>query len=372
MKANGNSGRMSFLLRVLLWINILNSLLLLGAYLGTHISPNSVSYLAFLGLAYPIWLVIAVLFIVFWFLKRRKLIWISIFALLIGYNHFRHFFAMTLFNPDVENPVKVMSFNVKIFNFFDLENRVKNRNEIFSFIKKENPAIICFQEFFHQEGSKDFVTRDSLIELMEFEHKHEHYTHDLAQSRYFGLVTFSKYPIIHKGEIPFDNDNNNFCIFSDVLINHDTLRVFNGHIGSIRFQDGDYNFFGEQGPGRYMDKEGGQRILSRLHSAFKKRAVQVEKVVREIDKSPHPVLLCMDMNDTPVSFAYRQFITRLYDAFVESGNGIGTTYIGKMPSNRIDYIFHSESIVSTNFTTHQVNFSDHKPISCEIGIEKED
>jgi len=59
----------------------------------------------------------------------------------------------------------------------------------------------------------------------------------------------------------------------------------------------------------------------------------------------------------------------LYDAFVESGNGIGTTYQGIMPSNRIDYIFHSASMQSAKFTTHDVDFSDHRPISCEIDLE---
>lgn len=74
------------------------------------------------------------------------------------------------------------------------------------------------------------------------------------------------------------------------------------------------------------------------------------------------------MNDTPVSYCYRQFSRQLYDAFVESGNGIGQTYIGKVPSNRIDYIFYSEEFESANFTTHQVNLSDHKPISAELGL----
>ena len=155
----------------------------------------------------------------------------------------------------------------------------------------------------------------------------------------------------------------------DVLVNEDTLRVYNAHLGSIRFQDDDYQMFGEDnGPNAYLKKEEGQRILSRLKIAFEKRALQAEKVSQHIQASPYNSIVCMDLNDTPVSYAYRQFGNLLTDAFLNSGNGAGLTYIGKMPSNRIDYIFHSESIESANFKTHQVEFSDHKPISCEIAL----
>ena len=77
------------------------------------------------------------------------------------------------------------------------------------------------------------------------------------------------------------------------------------------------------------------------------------------------------MNDTPVSYAYRQFSSKLVDGFVESGNGVGTTYIGEMPSNRIDYIFHSKQIRGDNFRTYQVDYSDHKPISFEFEMSHE-
>ena len=96
-----------------------------------------------------------------------------------------------------------------------------------------------------------------------------------------------------------------------------------------------------------------------------------EKVAEAIDNSPFPVIFCVDLNDTPVSYAYRQFRSILDDAFVESSNGIGQTYIGKVPSNRIDYIFYNETFRSANFTTHQVNFSDHKPVSCEFDLHSE-
>jgi endonuclease/exonuclease/phosphatase family metal-dependent hydrolase len=107
--------------------------------------------------------------------------------------------------------------------------------------------------------------------------------------------------------------------------------------------------------------------LQRLKTGFEKRTSQAEKVATYIEDSPHPVILCGDLNDTPVSYCYRQFNRLLSDAFVTSGNGVGTTYIGKIPSNRIDYIFYSESLKAADFQTHDLDCSDHRPISTTIG-----
>lgn len=369
MRASENNKPAGIFLKILFLGNLLVVCALLCAYLGTHISPQSFAYFAFFGLSYPIWLGLNLLFIILWLFIRRRWALLGIITLLLGFNHLRHFFAVTLIQPELIQPVKVMSYNVKVFNLYDLENREVKRDGIFSFLKEQNPGIICFQEFYHQEGGKNFVTRDRMIELLDMPHFHERYTHKLHDEKYIGVATFSKYPIINKGEIPFSNDKNNFCIYSDILVNGDTLRVFNAHIGSIRFQAEDYQFFGEQAePDTYADKDDEERILRRLKRAFEKRALQAETIAMEIEKSPYPVVLCGDLNDTPVSYCYRQFSGLLNDAFVESGNGIGTTYIGDMPSNRIDYIFHSAKIISANFQTHDVFFSDHRPVSCEIDL----
>jgi hypothetical protein len=238
-----SASKLHWALKLLLWLNIFNSFMLLGAYLNTHISPNTVPYISFLGLAYPVLLLVELVCLILWLLFRWKLVLISALTLLVGFNHFRHFYAITWVHADIENPIKVMSYNVHIFDLYNLENRETNRNEIFTFLKEEDADILCFQEFYHQQD-KSFVTKDSLIKLLKTPHYHERYTHEMTGKKYFGVATFSKYPIINQGEIPFENDDNNFCIYSDIVRGSDTIRVFNAHIGSIRFQTDDYQFFG--------------------------------------------------------------------------------------------------------------------------------
>lgn len=367
MKAE-RSKKLHWGLKILLWINVLNSLLLIGAYLNTHISPNSFSFISLLGLAYPILLLIELISLLIWVVFNWKYTIISLLTLLIGVNHLRHFYAVTWFQHELTEPFKVLSYNVHIFDLYNLENRERNRNEIFTFLDEQNADVLCFQEFFHQENPS-FVTKDSMIPLLETPYYHERYTHEMTGKKYFGVATFSKYPIVNKGEIPFENDDNNFCIYSDIVKGSDTIRIYNAHIGSIRFQSDDYDFFGdENGPIYKGNNKSGRRILERLIVAFEKRAVQAETICASIDQSPYPVVLCGDLNDTPVSYCYRQFHRLLDDAFVESGNGVGQTYIGNMPSNRIDYIFYDESFRSADFVTHQIYHSDHKPISCMLEL----
>ena len=85
----------------------------------------------------------------------------------------------------------------------------------------------------------------------------------------------------------------------------------------------------------------------------------------QIKKSPYPTIICGDFNDTPLSYTYQRLSEKKYDAFIKSGNGIGTTFI-KIPSLRIDYILYDKEFISSKFITHQNELSDHRAISCKI------
>lgn len=363
----------SFLMRFLFGINLLIGVGLIGAYLSTHISPNIISNLPFLGLAYPFLILILACFSFLWLFVKRKYLIFNILVFLLGWNHFTDFYAFnTSTTVHSTRDLKIMSYNVRIFNYYNLKNRIETRNNIIKFLQKENADVLCFQEFYHQENSLNFKTRDTLISILKAKNYHERYTHEMTGKQFFGVVTFSKYPIINKGGIKFENDDNNYCIYTDIVKNTDTIRVFNAHLGSIRLKSKDYAIFGEdKNQKKHKIDTVQQNIIGRLKLAFKKRAVQIETVKAEVKKSPYPIILCGDFNDTPVSYCYRQIVSQLTDVFIESGNGIGTTYIGKMPSNRIDYIFHSSQLKGTEFVIHDVNYSDHKPISCYIGNANE-
>jgi len=369
--SNTEKSNKSFILGLLFLINILIGLGLLGAYLSTHISPNILPQLSFLGLTYPILIWTTAGFSFLWLFTRFKYFLFNVMIFLLGFNHFTDYFA---YNNSTSihstTALKLMSYNVKIFNFYDLKENKNTRNNIFKFIKNEAADVYCFQEFYHQQSPSNFKTRDTLITFLDTKNYHERYTHEMTGKQFFGLATFTKFPIINKGGIAFNNDANNYCIYTDILKDRDTIRVFNAHIGSIRLAGDDLDLL-ENIQNKSIDKNEKQikGIVQRLSLAFQKRAVQIEKIMNEVKKSPHPSILCGDFNDTPVSYCYKQITNQLNDAFNQTGNGTGKTYIGKIPSNRIDYIFHSDNIIPYEFKVHDVDFSDHKPISSYLDLK---
>jgi endonuclease/exonuclease/phosphatase family metal-dependent hydrolase len=105
-----------------------------------------------------------------------------------------------------------------------------------------------------------------------------------------------------------------------------------------------------------------KNITLSLRKAFARRALQAEAVKNHISKSPFPVIVAGDFNDTPVSYSYRKIRKGLNDSFVNSGYGAGFTYKGNYPPNRIDYILYNKSLVNSNFEIIKLKYSDHYPI----------
>jgi len=99
-----------------------------------------------------------------------------------------------------------------------------------------------------------------------------------------------------------------------------------------------------------------------LKKGFVKRALQAQVVKGQITRSPFPVIVVGDFNDTPVSYSYRKIRKGLFDSFVNSGYGAGFTYKGNYPPNRIDYILYDKTLINSYFEIKKVKYSDHYPI----------
>lgn len=360
--------------KVILFLQTGVSLALICSYFAPMISPRDFWQLAFAGLAYPYLAVTCVILSFYWLIRRYWSIAILFAVILVaGWNVHRTFWGFGWANAPLDDPkarFSVMSYNVRLFDLYNWTENKQTRNEIFHFLSNEKPDIICFQEFYYDDRKEYFNTRDTLTSILKTDHFSEYYTHNIHDVKYFGLCTFSKFPITDQGNISFGNDPNNAVLWTDIAIGNDTVRIFNAHLASIRFQKADYASIGDRsGEELYRQKpDGEQRIIPRLRDAFAKRASQSIMLAEAISKSPHRVIVCGDFNDTPVSYAYKTIGRGLRDAHKESGSGMGNTYIGKFPSFRIDYIFHSPELHSHGYVTHPEELSDHRAISCWIDI----
>jgi endonuclease/exonuclease/phosphatase family metal-dependent hydrolase len=360
---------MSWRGKIFAYLTIVFNLLLFFSYLAFLSDPTKNSGIAFLGLAYPILVTINLILFFIWFIKRDIFFFPTLILLILGMYHHSRFLQI---NPKIsENnsyneKIKVMSFNVRLFDLYNWTHNEEVKSKIVQLIKKQKPEIICFQEYFY-DNNKEFITREIILKELGFEHYHESFTDESNKNSLFGLATFSKFPIINKGSLAFKNDHSNHCMWSDIVCESDTIRVFNTHLGSIRFNNSDYKIIGGKGSPLYSyQKIPKQDIFNRLKIGFSKRAQQINELVPYLKDSPFKRILCSDLNDTPISYAYNQLSNLFTDSFTKSGFGIGGTYIGKVPFLRIDYIWHDKDLDSFNFKTHQNQLSDHKAISVEI------
>jgi endonuclease/exonuclease/phosphatase family metal-dependent hydrolase len=347
-------------------------LVLLLSYLANYVNPARIWQFAFFGLAYPVFLVINFGFLIFWILRRKMVFLISLVVILVGWENVARYMQIRLFNHKTHSvkSIKLISFNVRIFNQYNWVKGISVRDSILNFVNKEHPDVVFFQDFYTNDY-KPVQSREYIkAKLEELPYSHLNYTYHTSNYSNFGVATYSKYPIIKKGCINFEKSYNS-CIYSDIVINDDTIRFYNVHFESIRFRKTKYTFTDSLSfsfNSKQIDEV--KDISGRLKRAFIKRAEQVDQVSRHINNSPYSVVVCGDFNDTPVSYTYQQVRGNLNDAFMGSGKGIGKTYRGSFPSFRIDYIFHSRKFESFNYQTGHIKLSDHYPVSCELEINK--
>jgi endonuclease/exonuclease/phosphatase family metal-dependent hydrolase len=272
----------------------------------------------------------------------------------------------------LENPFRVISYNVRLFNYYLWEKDTALRPKMMDYLHNESPAVVCFQEFLTLPKG-NFTLASLKKELNDLPYSHVNYTHRIPGRLNFGLATFSKYPIIHKGNIEYENSLNG-VIYSDLVIAKDTVRVYNCHLQSVKLKQ-DYNQVLDSLIFNYDQKHLREvkAISVRLRDAYIQRAYQAELLSRHIKTSPYPVIVCGDFNDTPFSYCYYKLSRGLQDAFIASGSGLGTTYRQNIAPIRIDYILYSPFLKSSQYFSKKTDWSDHYPVRCDFTfLRKED
>ena len=333
-------------------IYILSFLLLFAlllSYLAPYIDPQSFLIpISFLGLLYPFLLVSNLLFLLYWIFKFKRHFWPTLIVILLGINHTK---TLININPKPEfipSVYSLTSYNVRLFNAYKWIKRDGVKNEIINFINQNNSSILCLQEFYAPKTLPNLDYKYSHIGLQK-------------QRSHWRMATYSKFPIIKKGTVSIEGENiNNVCIYSDIVLARDTIRVYNMHLASNFFQKSDYEFIDSP------SVKGAENIFRTLKKSFLRRSIQVKSIKSHMNNSPYPYILCGDFNDTPNSYAYNYLSDGLIDAFVQSGSGLGRTYNGKFPAIRIDFILMSPEFEINRFNTNKIELSDHFPITVEF------
>jgi endonuclease/exonuclease/phosphatase family metal-dependent hydrolase len=348
------------LYKILLAVNVLFAVTLLLSYLAVHISPGDFALPAFFGLAYPYLLLINIILVIIWAMLLKFEALISVVVIAIGLTHFSNYIKLIKPARDKANTFKVLSYNVRLFNYFENKNGANSDKKIFEFLKSQKPDIICLQEFFAvgNPSLKEAAIKTAL--------GGKYYSHmkvlGSGKNKFYGIITLSRYPIIRKGEI-IHPASSSLSIYTDLLIGKDTFRIYNNHLQSFRLKRMERSFIEEMTSSD--DKETMKEVKSlsvSLKKGFVRRSLQAQQVKDHINRSPYHVIVAGDFNDTPVSYSYRRIRKGLKDSFVNSGYGAGFTYKGNYPPNRIDYILYDNALLNPYFEIIKIRYSDHYPI----------
>ena len=337
--------------------------------ISVYLNPNSFPYFSLLGISFPVFLILIVLVLIYWiFRKKKKFIFFNITVLLISSPFITDFIQINFTPSDTSNSIKLMTFNVRQFDYYNWKENVKLRDKYFEYIKNEKPDIACFQEYFTDNGT---LKNTELLKsnILDTKYSHIYRTHRTEKTRLFGIATFSKYPIINKGEITFEGSSN-LCIYSDLIINNDTIRIYNNHLQSIKFRPEDYQFMNSLKLEIDSTKIGEAKGIARkLLTGFEIRADQAKVISEHITNCKYKTIVCGDFNDTPISYTYHKMLGNLHDSFVEAGTGIGNTYNGSFPSFRIDYILYDNNFKCVKYNSPRVDLSDHFPVISYLKIK---
>ena len=341
------------------------------AYLSIFISPAISGIPALIGLAYPVLLIINILFVIYWLFRfNKKWLIINLVIFFLGFSYLNDFIQIK-FNAnkgDKSKAVKVMTYNARLFNYVLEHDKITAKNLFMNLFKQEAPDILCIQEFYTRK--KGDLNNLSYLKKKIFPNYYFYFQPITPDSwGEAGVCIISKYPIINKKAIMYQHTSN-LSIYADILIKDDTVRVFNNHLESIRFAPDDYKFVDEINLNIDSTKiNEAKNIVGRLLKAFEIRAIQADTIASLISQTPYKTIVCGDFNDTPISYTYHTISARLKDAFIEAGTGIGNTYNGVFPSYRIDYILHSEEISCIDYQTLKVDYSDHFPVIAYLSID---
>lgn len=358
-------------------ISLLTIVAVLLTYMAPYVNPKHFWVLSILGLCAPATYFATLLLLMYWVVRWRWG-WATIFAItasigLCKVDLFYKFDIKHKYNIEQENygrdVFKFMSYNVRSFYGEDGESSV---DDIVMLIENIDPDIICMQEYNVQLANKNtgsvalFENYNSAIGIA----KASVGIVNVAESP---LVIYSKYEILRSGSsiINVDSVDTRPCIWADILIQKDTIRVFNSHLHSTSINALDDDFITNY---KYLSDPTSEDKIMDIVRRFKNncvnRSAEVNYIAKEIKATKHQKIVAGDFNDTPMSYAYNTMARGMNDAFSECGEGYSHTFRGFFNALRIDYILSSDDIIPQSYEVlDSVNYSDHLPVIARFKIK---
>jgi endonuclease/exonuclease/phosphatase family metal-dependent hydrolase len=350
--------------------------------MAAYIDPNRYWQLSFIGFAFPVVLVVNVLFLLVWLIWRKPFGLLPLIAIVLTWRFIQATFAFNFSPESIGTGIKLMTWNVKNFDLYNWSHNRETRSHIMALIRQQNPDIICFQEFYN--NNQFFHNVEYLRDTLGY--KYYYFPPAVEQvkipktqiqktlwrtgvlNQQWGVATFSKYPITDTGIVTFKKSFANSCIYTDIKLPDGTVRLYNVHFQSIHLGYEDYTTLDELEENQQTNWKGLKSIIRKMKKAYSKRAIQANAVAQHGKSFGGLQAVCGDFNDVPVSYTYCTVSEGLNDAFVEKGKGFGPTFANKLSIFRIDYALFRPDIHIHSYKTIRKELSDHYPVCVTFSL----
>lgn len=327
---------------------------LICAY-SPYADPAEYPLWACTGLLFPFFLLLNLLFLLFWLIFKWKYIWLPALILLAGWKTTWSYTPLNLSQePESKEGIKILTYNVWEMKGETGGNEASSVS-ITDYIKNCDADIVCLQEF----PTEDAKLRKSLSAVYP-------YIKTCSVYHGYGIACLSKYPILSSEQIHYKSIYNCSALFK-IRQQKDTLTIICNHLESNRLNRKDKQAYKSilKSPDKQQIKKG-EYLLRKYTDAAKARAVQADSVAHAIRRNRcRYMIVCGDLNDTPVSYAYRIIGKGLQDAYAEKGFGPGFSYNRNFLYFRIDHIMANENfrIIQCKID-RTIRLSDHYPVWC--------
>ena len=349
-------------------LSIIAALLFIVAAYSDSVSPNQSLLFSYLGLLFPVFLMLHSCFLLYWLILRKwMMLFVCLCSLFMCWQPISRYIPFHPVQVDVssKNILKILTYNVMAFGYQD--HTPEKQNEILQYISNSGADIVCMQEYM-VGTQRNYMTQEKVDRAL---HMYPYYYSEplVQKNRYsIGLAIFSKYPILDSRKILYDSSFNGSTIH-EIKVKDKKLIVVNNHLESFKLTMEDRSYYSDfiQNMNTETFDEFKETIQRKMGEAFLIRAEQAEIVADEIQNLDGDyMVVCGDFNDTSISYTHRLMRKTMIDAFEESGTGVGITCNQNYFWFRIDHILHSSNMKAYNATVDNISMSDHYPIWCYL------
>lgn len=355
---------MKHLIRLLTALNAVVTAGLLVTGYSDRADAAAHPLLAILGLGFPVMAALNGAFLIVWTLVRWKRVWLPVAGFIVSFQPMWTYCPLNRqpsqakAEADSARLLRIVTFNVGTpWTTDDLDT-------LRQWMERSDADIICLQELPNDVEQVKAFNRS-------MEHKYPYHNTLITSER---TVLYSRWPAFCKKKIDIESRGNSAGIVLLRVRDH-VLAVVMCHLETNGLSREDKDRFGSTVRGEVgMDsmRSESRTLIGKLQRAAQIRAAQTDSIVWYIRRSldqQYSVIVCGDLNDSPISPTRRRIARELTDVYTAKGRGTGWTYRQNGINVRIDHLFCSSDIEPLSVSVdHNTTFSDHYPLAATLRL----